>query len=145
MASVQPNRYSLQNSDGSTKVVYETSSLIGQPTLSLTEGGAAARNFSGAQIRVLATEIGSLVSVTTRMTIDTGSTSFSVLIPAISLPSLTSRQAFTTDAIVTSHSGPDSIPSTGVHERYQFIACTGEASFVLALEETVLKAAAASK
>ena len=80
-----------------------------------------------------------LVTVTTNLTIDTGSTSFSVLIPAITLTSISDQKTFTTEAIVTSHSGPNSIPSTGVHETYHFIPLKGEASFVLAAFESVLE------
>src|SRR6185437_637759 len=84
MANIKPNRYVLQSSDGTTKVDYETSNLIGQPVLNLTQGPGPVRHFSGSQIRALDSEIGTLVTVTTHITVDTGSTSFSVLIPAIS-------------------------------------------------------------
>jgi len=137
MANIQPNRFVLQSQDGSTKVDYETTSFIGQPVLNLTQGPGPIRHFSGSQIRTANTEIGTLVSVTTHMTIDTGSTSFSILIPAISLTSISNHQKFATEALVTSHSGPNSVPATGVHERYQFIPMTGEASFVLALLEPI--------
>ncbi len=131
MANIQPNRYVLQSQDGKTKVDYETSNLVGQPSLNLTQGPGPIRHFSGSQIRALNAEIGTLVSVTTQMTIDTGSMSFSVLIPSISLTGISNNQKFSTDAIITSHSGPNSVPSTGVHEKYQFIPLTGEAEFVL--------------
>src|SRR3954462_4593580 len=122
MANIQPNRYVLQSSDGNTKVDYETSSFIGQPVLNLTQGpGGPIRHFTGSQIRTRNTEIGTLVTVTTQLTVDTGSTSFSVLIPAISLTATSDHTTFATEAIVTSHTGPNSVPSTGVHERYQFI------------------------
>jgi hypothetical protein len=137
MANISPNRYVLQSLDGTTKVDYETSSFIGQPTFNLTQGPGPIRHFSGSQIRTVNTEIGTLVSVTTHLTIDTGSTSFSVLIPAITLKSTSDQEAFSTEAIVTSHSGPNSIPITGVHERYQFIPMRGEASFVLFLFQPV--------
>lgn len=140
MANIQPNRYVLQRENGFDKVDYETSSFIGQPTLVLTLGSptSPARQFTGSQIRTVSTEIGTLVTVTTNLTIDTGSTSFSVLIPAITLTSISDRKTFTTEAIVTSHSGPNSIPSTGVHEKYHFIPLKGEASFVLTVFESVL-------
>ena len=137
MANLQPNRYVLQSQDGKTKVDYETSNFIGQPSLNLSQGTGPIRHFSGAQVRSLNTEIGTLVSVTTLMTVDTGSTSFSVLIPSISLTSISDRRSFTTDAIVTTHSGPNSVPSSGVHEKYQFIALAGEAEFVLTALEPV--------
>ena len=139
MANIQPNRFVLQSSDGKTKVDYETSGLFGQPTLNLTQPpGHPIRHFAGSQICTLNTEIGTLVTVTTQMSVDTGSTSFSVLIPVITLTTIGDHRPFTTEAIVTSHTGPNSVPATGVHERYQFIAMSGEASFLISLLEPVL-------
>jgi hypothetical protein len=137
-ANIQPNRFTLHSNDGKTKVDYETSSFIGQPTLNLTQGPGPIRHFAGSQIRTLNTEIGLLVSVTTQLTVDTGSTSFSILIPAITLTAVGDQKAFTTDAIVTTHSGPNSVPATGVHETYQFVPMKGEASFVLSLLAPVI-------
>jgi len=142
MANIQPNRFILQSSDGKTKVDYETTSFIGQPVLNLTEGAGPIRHFAGSQIRTLNTEIGILVSVTTQITIDTGSTSFSVLIPAITLTATADQKKFSTDAIVTSHSGPNSVPAVGVHETYQFIPMKGTASFVLSLLEPLTQTVA---
>jgi hypothetical protein len=133
MANIQPNRFILQSSDGNTKVDYETSSFIGQPTLNITPAHGPIRHFAGSQIRTRNTEIGTLVTVTTEMSVDTGSTSFSILIPAISLTSTSAPQKFSTDAIITSHTGPNSVPITGVHETYQFVPMQGEASFVFSL------------
>jgi hypothetical protein len=137
MANIKPNRFVMQSSDGKVKVDYETTSFIGQPVLNLTQSPGPVRHFSGSQIRTVNTEIGTLVTVTTQLTVDTGSTSFSVLIPAITLASNSEQRAFATDAIVTSHSGPNSVPSTGVHETYHFIPLKGEATFVLAVLEPV--------
>src|SRR5258708_27980822 len=108
MANIQPNRYVLQRENGFDKVDYETSSFIGQPILLLTLGSptSPARQFTGSQIRTVSTELGTFISVTTNVTIDTGSTSFSVLIPAITLASISDHTAFATEAILTSHSGP---------------------------------------
>jgi len=138
MANIQPNRFVLQSSDGKTKVDYETTSFVGHPTLNLTQGPGPIRHFAGSQIRTARTEIGLLVTVTTHITVDTGSTSFSVLIPAVTLTSTSDHKTISTDAIVTSHTGPNSVPSTGVHETYQFIPLKGEASFVFALAEPVI-------
>ena len=142
MPNIQPNRFVLHSSDGSTKVDYETSSFIGLATLNLTQGPGLGviRHFVGSQIRRLESEIGTLVTVTTEMTTDTGSTSFSVLIPAITLTGVSDHQSFHTEAIVTSHSGPLSVPSSGVHEKYRFIQLKGEATFVLSLLEPVMGA-----
>ena len=138
MANTRPNRYVLQSRDGKTKVDYETSTFVGQPILNLSQGPGPIRHFSGSQIRAVSTEIGTLVSVTTQMTIDTGSTSFSILIPAITLASVADREAFETEAVITSHSGPNSVPPTGVHEKYQFIQLSGEASVLLSLLEPLI-------
>jgi len=138
MASILPNRFLLQSSDGKTKVDYETTSFIGQPILNLTQGPGPIRHFAGSQIRAINTEIGTLVTVTTQITIDTGSTSFSVLIPAITLTSISDNKSFATEAIITSHSGPNSVPVTGVHETYQFIPMKGHADFVIALLEPLM-------
>jgi len=145
MPNIQPNRYVLQAQNGFDKVEYETSSFIGQPTLVLTLGSptSPARIFTGSQIRTVGTEIGTLVTVTTEMTIDNGSTSFSVLIPAISLKNNADHEAFTTEAIVTSHSGPNSIPRTGVHEKYNFIPLKGDASFIFTVLQSALAPLAA--
>jgi hypothetical protein len=130
MAKIHPNHYILRSKDGKTTVDYEPSSFTGQPVLTLTQPpGHPIRHFAGSQIRGRNTEIGTLVSVTTDLTIDKGSTSFSVLIPAISLAAISDHKEFTTEAIVTSHSGPFSGPLTGVHETYHFIPMTGEAKF----------------
>lgn len=145
MANIQPNRFVLKSSDGKTKVEYETTSFIGQPVLNLTQGPGPIRHFAGSQIRQLNTEIGTLVTVTTQMTIDTGSTSFSVLIPAITLTGISDHETLATEAMITAHSGPNSIPATGVHEKYQFIQMTGEASLVIALLEPVMAAAKAGR
>jgi hypothetical protein len=143
MANIRPNRYVLESSDGTIRVDYETTSFIGQPILNLTQGpGGPIRHFAGSQIRTRNTEIGTLVTVTTRLTTDTGSTSFSVLIPAISLAAVADSKTFATEAILTSHTGPDSVPSTGVLETYTFIPLKGEASFVLTLLEPVTGALA---
>jgi hypothetical protein len=140
MPNIQPNTYVLTSTDGNTKITYETWSFIGQvPSLSLTQGSGPARHFTGSQVRTLSTEIGTLVSVTTLMSIDTGSTSLSLLIPAIGLPGLVGGVAFTTDAVMTRHAGPDSFPRSGVFETYEFIPMKGEASFVLALLHPVLE------
>jgi hypothetical protein len=143
MSNIRPNRYVLESSDGTTKVDYETTSFIGQPSLNLTQGpGGPIRHFAGSQIRTRNTEIGTLVTVTTRLTTDTGSTSFSVLIPAISLTAASKNETFATEAIITSHTGPNSVPSTGVLETYTFIPLQGEASFVFTLLEPVTGALA---
>jgi hypothetical protein len=144
MANISPNRFVLQSSDGYTKVEYDTTSFGGQPFLNLSQGPGLPpiRHFAGSQIRTRNTEIGILVSVTTQISVDAGSTSFSVLIPAVTLTSPSDHKTISTEAIITHHSGPNSVPITGVHETYQFIPLSGEASFVVSLVQPVVGAAA---
>lgn len=73
--------------------------------MNLTQGPGAIRHFTGSQIRTRNTEIG------THMTVDNGSTSFSVLVQAVTLASISDHQRPTTEAIVTAHTGPNSAPS----------------------------------
>ena len=134
----------MHSNDNKLKVDYETTSFIGQPVLNLTQAPGPIRHFAGSQIRRLETEVGTLVTVTTQMTVDTGSTSLSLLIPAITLNAISDQQNFTTEAIVTTHSGPNSVPANGVHEKYHFVHLQGEANFIFALVEPVLAASATS-
>lgn len=128
MAGVTPNEYTL--SGGGLTVTYITHNFLGQPFLSYKDANGT-RDFYDGAIRVLNVGIGTLVTVTTRMTIDTGGTEFSVLLPVIELPGLGKSQAFSTDGIVTNFKGPDSFPLTGVRETYEFIPMTATARSVL--------------
>jgi hypothetical protein len=61
-------------------IEYSSTSITGQPNLTYHDANQSL-DFTGDQIQTVTTEAGALVSVTIRKTIDTGSTSFSVLIP----------------------------------------------------------------
>ena len=76
----------------------------------------------------------------TRTLVPNGSVrcAFSVLIPAVTLTSVSDHKTISTEAIITHHTGPNSVPITGIHETYQFIPLSGEASFVFALVEPLL-------
>jgi hypothetical protein len=128
MANVQPNEYVLKG--GNIAVSYVTNGFQNQPTLAYNDGQQT-KSFRGSEIRILQTEIGSLVSVTTFLTIDTGSTTFSVLIPVIELADKSQIQNFKTAGILTNHKGPDSFPSTGVRETYEIIHMHGTAREVI--------------
>lgn len=66
-------------------VTYGASGADCKPYLSYSDSNLS-RIFKGDEIRVIQeTDLGTLVSVSIRMTIDTGSTSFSVLIPRIKM------------------------------------------------------------
>jgi len=138
MSVVQPNEYTLKG--GNITFTYVKHNFLGQPFVSYTEGGQT-KDFFGSAVRVLETGIGTLVTVTTHMTIDTGGSEFSVLLPVIELADTGKTQAFLTDGISTNFKGPDSFPVTGVRETYDFIPMNGTARFIL----TVLRPAVAAK
>jgi hypothetical protein len=124
---LQPNDYTL--SGGGITFTYLTSNFLGQPVATFNDG-TGTKDFYGSAVRVLNIGIGTLVSVTTFMTIDTGATEFSVLLPFIELADATKTQAFSTDGVITAFKGPDSFPLTGVRETYNFIPMTGTARSV---------------
>jgi hypothetical protein len=122
--AVQPNEYTLKG--GGITFTYSTSNFLGQPFATYNDGKTT-KDFFGSAIRVQNVGVGTLVTVTTFMTIDTGGTEFSVLLPVMELADATKTQAFNTDGIVTHFKGPDSFPATGVRETYDFIPMTGTA------------------
>ena len=83
MASTQPNLFEL--SGGGIHITYSTTSLQGQPHFSYHDF-LQVKNFTGNQIKTLQTDIGTLVTVVIHMTVDSGSTTFSVLLPHVNLP-----------------------------------------------------------
>lgn len=128
MPNVEPNEYTLKG--GNFTFTYIKSNFLGQPFVSFSDG-TQTKDFSGSAVRVLETGIGTLVTVTTFMTIDTGGSEFSVLLPVIELPDASKTQSFSTDGIATHFKGPDSFPATGVRETYEFIPMHGTARFIL--------------
>src|SRR5262245_13548259 len=78
VASRQPNLYQLSG-DG-IEVTYSTSGFDGKPHLSYQDA-MQSKQFAGDQIRTVKTEIGTLVTVTIFLTVDSGSTSFTLLLP----------------------------------------------------------------
>lgn len=126
MSFVQPNDYVLKGSN--ITFTYAKNNFLGGPFV-IYNDGTQTRDFFGSAVRVLETGIGTLVTVTTHMTLDTGGSEFSVLLPVIELADATKTQNFSTDGIATQFKGPDSFPLTGVRETYHFIPMTGVARF----------------
>lgn len=125
---VQPNQYTLKG--GNITVTYSTTSFLGKPILSYNDG-TTTKDFFGSAIDVQNVGIGTLVTVTTFLTIDAGGTEFSVLLPNIELPDNSATQQFETDGIITDFKGPDSFPRTGVSQTYDFICMEGTARHVV--------------
>jgi len=82
-AAQAPNLYQLSGKN--LNITYSTSGIDGKPHFSYQDLQQTL-NFAGDQIRSVETEIGTLVSVTIRMTVDTGGTTFSLLLPRVNIP-----------------------------------------------------------
>ena len=80
--------------------------------------GQQALHFKGPEIRVLPAEIGGLVTVTTHMTVDARSTTFSFLVPLIFLANAKAEQKFKTAGIRTEHTMTLAGPPIGLREIY---------------------------
>src|SRR5260370_32891756 len=116
MPNVEPNQYSMQAHH--LKITYKTDGFQGQPTFHY-EDGKQTKDFRGSDIRVQQTEIGQLVTVTTLITVDTGSTTFSVLIPPVVLSSNSDQEQFHTLGIQTQHKTALGLPPTGPLDTYE--------------------------
>lgn len=95
-APVQPNHFELSSAHhhghGSIHVSYTTHS--GPATVGFPQGpprfsyqdASQSLAFSGTEIQIVDTEAGQIVSVVLRLTVDSGSTTFSLLVPRVNLP-----------------------------------------------------------
>ena len=75
-------------------------------------------------------DLGEIVSVTIRPTIDTGMTTFSLLIPTVALPTPASAAAIVTQGITTLHRGGALALGRPQRETYVVTTLGGEASYV---------------
>lgn len=125
--NASPNLYVLKS--GNLQINYSSSGIDGKPHFSYKKGKTTL-NFSGDEIRTVETDLGTVVSVTTIMTIDNGSTSFSVLIPNIYLDgsSIGSTTKIKTQAIETKHKS--NISNKGQLDSYSVFNLTGKVSLV---------------
>ena len=91
------------------------------------QDASTSRTFSGSNIRVLPSpDLGTLVSVTLQTTVDSGSTTFTLLLPSVVLdPPSHPVEPVHTDAITTIHRLG---PGLGQKEFYTVTSLTGSAS-----------------
>ena len=123
----QPTQYDL--SGGGIQVSYSTTSISGQPLFSYHDAFQF-KSFSGKEITTLDTDIGTLVTVVIHLTIDRGSTTFSLLVPRVNLPP-SNTQNITAEGITTLHRFSVPAPQ-GQTEFYTVGALQGTATFVIA-------------
>jgi hypothetical protein len=119
---VEPNLYEL--SGHHLHVTYSTSGIDGKPHFSYQDLQHTL-SFSGDEIRRVETEIGALVSVTIRLTIDTGGTSFSLLLPRVNIPG-EQTVPIQTEGITTLHKF-SIVPTAGQRDFYTVTPLTGTA------------------
>jgi hypothetical protein len=128
MDSNKPNLYQLAGDH--LHVSYTTTGIDGQPHLTYQDA-TQTLSFRGEDIRTVSTEIGTLVSVSIRRTVDTGSTAFSLLLPGVALDA-TNSAAVTTQGIITIHRfSPVPAFNHGQKELYTSVALRGTARFVV--------------
>ena len=96
---VSPTLYQLGGAG--LHVTYTTSGIDGRPHLHYQDSQHNL-NFVGDQIRSVPCDLGNLISVTIQLTVDSGSTSFSVLIPRVNLQTGETGH-INTDGILTVH------------------------------------------
>ena len=94
-----PNLFNL--SGPNLQLTYSTTGIDGKPHLHYQDS-LHNMTFLGTDIRVVECDLGSVVSVTIQLTVDSGSTSFSVLIPRINLNSGETLH-ISTEGIATIH------------------------------------------
>jgi len=126
----EPNQFVLQGvaqKYRNVSIIYSTTSLTGKPILSYTDAKGTHKNFTGDQVRTQKTEIGTMVTVTSMMTIDNGGIKLTMLVPAINLDG--PSQKFKTIAILTTY-GPVVSPIKRVLQSYEVIDLKGTASRV---------------
>jgi hypothetical protein len=122
-----PNLYQLQGQG--VKITYSTTSFDGKPRLDYQDKQQKLK-FVGDQIRTTSLEIGTLITVTTRMTVDTGSTSFSVLIPAVNLGQNQSTQVVTNGITTVNRFSINPALLQGQTQTYTVIRLQGTAQSV---------------
>jgi hypothetical protein len=118
----EPNSYDL--SGHHLHITYSTSGIDGKPHFSYQDLHQTL-DFSGDQIRLVETEIGALVSVTIRLTVDTGGTSFSLLIPRVNIPG-EQTVPIRTEGVTTLHKFT-LVPAAGQRDFYTVTPLTGTA------------------
>lgn len=129
----EPNLYDLKGVG--VTISYTTTSINGQPRLNFKKGRLEL-NFEGDEILALETSIGILVTVTIAKSVDRAFTTFSLLLPQISLATAAAKQAFRTLGITTVHITNIAGPVKGVRETYKTLPLRGSAKHVNFLSKT---------
>jgi hypothetical protein len=120
---VEPNLFQL--SGKRVHISYSTTGVDGKPHFTYQDLQQTL-NFSGDEIRSVETEVGTLVSVTIRLTVDSGGMTFSVLLPRVNIPGEQSVP-IRTIGITTLHKF-SIVPMIGQRDLYRVTPLTGSAA-----------------
>jgi len=126
-----PDLYELHG--GGISVTYHPLFVGGVPALTYQDAHRTL-HFRGDQIRkVEVPDLGTVISVTLVMTVDTGSTTFSLLLPRVSLPGHTGASThISTEGITTMHRlSPVPAMNIGQRDVYTCTRLHGTASLVI--------------
>ena len=127
MAEQEPNHYAFTGR-GPLHVIFASSGIGGGPQVTYQDAQQSLQ-FSGGGIQQVTSEAGFLISVTISKSTDTGSTSFSILIPRTTLQN--GQPAHIRTAGITAlHRLTVDTPAHGQLDTYQLHRLTGTASFV---------------
>ena len=96
----EPNLFQFSGAD--LQVSYSTSGFDGEPQFTYHDSNQS-KAFSGKEIKAESTELGTLVSVVVRQTVDAGSTVFSVVIPSFGPMPASGGVSISTVGITTVH------------------------------------------
>jgi hypothetical protein len=124
-ATNQANRFELE-CDG-VRVTYSTSSFAGPPQLSYS-GPEGDLSFSGSEIELMPTALGTEVTVTLESVPDLRTVALTLLLPAFKLTD--GEAAFDTLAITVTHHTTIAGPPAGAGESYEAIGLHGVAQAV---------------
>jgi hypothetical protein len=124
--SQEPNLYVVHGQD--VQVTFSTTSFNGKPQLTYHDA-TQARQFTGDEITIEDTAIGQLVTVVLSLTVDLGSTTFSLVVPAVRL-SGTGPQPISTLGITAVHRTTIAGPPTGQATTYRVVRLRGTAERV---------------
>jgi hypothetical protein len=110
-------------------VSYSTARQVGGPQFHYQDAGQNTV-FQGEQIRTAESELGTLVTVVIQMTVDRGSTTFTLLLPRVVLRDPQSAP-ISTLGITTMHTRPVVGPVQGQTDFYTTQQLQGTATFIL--------------
>jgi len=127
-----PNLYILHNNviqggQFSLSIVYSLSGLDGKPHFEYHDGSQLL-SFSGDQIQTTESPLGNLVTVTIRMTVDAGSTTFTLVVPPVGL--LGQSLNINTFGVTTTRRG-GILPNIGQQDLYTVTELAGTEELVV--------------